>query len=41
MQLLGVTQGDLEALIRTLRRLLAAVTRILLLADNVVGRKKC
>ena len=39
MQLLGVTQGDLEALIRTLRRLLAAVTRILLLADNVVVKQ--
>ena len=32
-------QGDLEALIRTLRRLLAAVTRILLLADNVVVKQ--
>ena len=39
MQLWGVTQGDLEALIRTLRRLLAAVTRILLLADNVVVKQ--
>ena len=38
--LLGVvTQADLEALVRTLRRLLAAVTRILLLADNVVVKQ--
>ena len=34
-----VTQADLEALVRTLRRLLAAVTRILLLADNVVVKQ--
>lgn len=34
-----VAQPDLEALVRTLRRLLAAVTRILLLADNVVVKQ--
>ena len=34
-----VNQADLEALVRTLRRLLAAVTRILLLADNVVVKQ--
>ena len=34
-----VTQADLESLVRTLRRLLAAVTRILLLADNVVVKQ--
>ena len=34
-----ITQADLEALVRTLRRLLAAVTRILLLADNVVVKQ--
>ncbi len=36
---MGVTQNDLEALLRTLRLLLAAVTRILLLADNVVVKQ--
>ena len=33
------SSGDLEALVRTLRRLLTAVTRILLLADNVVVKQ--